>query len=56
MVWIKSYRHVDTNVEISCLNLNNLGIINCMKNSGREIEFYGSEISVDKISAPSSKR
>ena len=29
--WIKSYLHVDTDVEISCLNWNNLGIINCIK-------------------------
>ena len=31
MVWIKSYLHVNTNVEISCLNWNNLGIITCIK-------------------------
>ena len=47
MVWIKSYLRVNTNVEISCLNWNNLGTINCST-----IEFYGSEISVDKVSAP----
>ena len=28
MFWIKSYLHVKSNVEISCLNWNNLGIIN----------------------------
>ena len=32
MVWIKSYLHVNTNVEISCLSWNNLGIINCIEN------------------------
>ena len=31
VVWIKSYPHVDTNVEISCLNRNNFGIIKFIK-------------------------
>ena len=31
MIWIKSYLHVNTNVEISCLSWKNLGIINCVK-------------------------
>ena len=31
MIWIKSYLHVNVNVEISCLNLNNLRIISCIK-------------------------
>ena len=33
MVWIKSYFHVNINVKvkISCVNWNNLGIINCIK-------------------------
>ena len=31
MVWIKSYLHVHTNVEILCIKWNNLGIINCIK-------------------------
>ena len=31
VVWVKCYLHVNTNVEISCLNRNNLGIINCIK-------------------------
>ena len=30
-IWIKSYLHVDTNVDISCLNWNNLGIITCIR-------------------------
>ena len=31
MAWIKSYLHVNTNIDISRLNWNNLGIINYMK-------------------------
>ena len=31
MVWIKSYFYVETNVEMSCLNWNNLGVINCIE-------------------------
>ena len=30
-VWVKSYPHVNTNVEISCLNRNNFGIIKFIK-------------------------
>ena len=29
MVWIKSYLHVNTNFEISCLSRKNLGSLNC---------------------------
>ena len=36
---------------LSCKHLNNLIIINCI-NSGSKIEFYGSEISVDKFQLP----
>ena len=32
MVWIKGYLYVNANAEISCLNWNNVGIINCIKN------------------------
>ena len=31
MVWIESYLHVNTTVEMLCLNWNNLGVINCIK-------------------------
>ena len=30
-IWIKNYLNVNTNVEISCFNLNNLRIINIIK-------------------------
>ena len=56
MVRIKSYLFFNTNVKISCLNLNKSRIINCNQNSGNKIEeFYGSEITVDKFSGPSSQ-
>ena len=56
MVRIKSYLFVNTNIEMSCLNLNNSRIINCNQNSGSKIEeFYGSEITVDKFSGSSSQ-
>ena len=31
MVWIKNYPHASTNVEISCLNRNDFGIIKFIK-------------------------
>ena len=56
MLWIKRYLYVNTNVEIPCLNLSNLRIIKCNQSSGSKIEdFYGSEITVDKISGPPHK-
>ena len=52
MVWIRSYLHVNKNVEISCFNRNNFEIIKCLKILARKIEFSEFENSADKISIP----
>ena len=51
VVWIKCYLHVNTNAEISCLNWGNLPTLSKF---WQQIEFYGSEISLNRILAPSS--
>ena len=55
MVWIKSYLHVNTNVEISCLNWNDLGIINCIKLLAAKLSYMDLKSLWTKFQLPSHK-
>ena len=55
MVWIKSYLHINTHVEISCLNWNNLGIINCIKILAAKSNFMGLKFLWTKFQLPPKK-
>ena len=51
----QSYLHVNTNVEISCLILNNLGIINCIKNLAEKSSSMGLKSLYTKFQLPPRK-
>ena len=52
MVSIKSYFHVNADVEILCLNLNNLRIINCIKILATKSNFMGLKSLYTKFQIP----
>ena len=55
MLWIKSYLYVNTSVEISYLNWNNLRIINCIKILAAKSNSMGLNYLYTKFQLPSHK-
>ena len=55
MVWIKNYRYLNTSVEISFLNWNNLRIINCIKILAAKLNSMGLNYLYTKFQLPSHK-